>query len=137
MTTPTAWIGTSWKMNKVMAEAESFAKALAAADGDRDERIQRFVIPPFTAVRQVKEILADTSVKVGAQNMHWDNAGAWTGEVSPAMLTDCNGPGRTAIVELLRARIWLPFLRDLALVARPRLTTARHCCDFRASSCGR
>ncbi|SFD03778.1 triose-phosphate isomerase [Tropicimonas isoalkanivorans] len=89
MTTPTAWIGTSWKMNKVLAEAESFATALAAADGDRDERIQRFVIPPFTAVRQVKQILADTSVKVGAQNMHWDDAGAWTGEVSPMMLTDC------------------------------------------------
>lgn len=84
------WIGTSWKMNKTLAEAQEFATALAAADSDRDPRIQRFVIPPFTAVRQVKEILADTSVKVGAQNMHWDDAGAWTGEISPVMLTDCN-----------------------------------------------
>ncbi|WP_201455715.1 triose-phosphate isomerase [Tropicimonas marinistellae] len=90
MSLPQVWIGTSWKMNKVLAEAENFATALAAADGGRDERIQRFVIPPFTAVREVKKILADTSVKVGAQNMHWDDAGAWTGEVSPLMLTDCN-----------------------------------------------
>ncbi|RNF33682.1 triose-phosphate isomerase [Paracoccus methylarcula] len=83
------WIGTSWKMNKTLAEARSFATALAAADGSRDLRIQRFVIPPFTAIREVKAMLADTSVKVGAQNMHWADEGAWTGEVSPLMLTDC------------------------------------------------
>lgn len=86
----TFWIGTSWKMNKTLAEAQAFATALAAADAGRDARIQRFVIPPFTAVREVKAILADTSVKVGAQNMHWDDAGAWTGEISPVMLRDCN-----------------------------------------------
>ena len=83
------WIGTSWKMNKTLAEAQAFATALASADAARDPRIQRFVIPPFTAVRQVKEILANTSVKVGAQNMHWADDGAWTGEISPLMLTDC------------------------------------------------
>ena len=84
------WVGTSWKMNKTLAEAMAFADALAAADNGRDERVQRFVIPPFTAVRQVKERLAQTSLKVGAQNMHWDDAGAWTGEISPLMLKDCN-----------------------------------------------
>lgn len=83
------WIGTSWKMNKTLAEAQHFARALVAADPERDDRIQRFVIPPFTAVREVRSILDGTSVKVGAQNMHWDDAGAWTGEVSPVMLTDC------------------------------------------------
>ncbi|WP_018001164.1 triose-phosphate isomerase [Paracoccus sp. N5] len=84
------WIGTSWKMNKTLAEARAFAEGLAAADTARDPRIQRFVIPPFTAVREVKALLADTSVKVGAQNMHWADAGAWTGEISPLMLRDCN-----------------------------------------------
>ncbi|MGB3876878.1 MAG: triose-phosphate isomerase [Shinella zoogloeoides] len=83
------WVGTSWKMNKTLAEAKAFAEGLKAADGDRNARIQRFVIPPFTAVREVKALLADTSVKVGAQNMHWANEGAWTGEVSPVMLKDC------------------------------------------------
>lgn len=87
---PDFWIGTSWKMNKTLAEAQAFATALAAADGTRDARIQRFVIPPFTAVREVKEILTNSSVKVGAQNMHWADEGAWTGEVSPVMLRDCN-----------------------------------------------
>ena len=90
MSNPVAWIGTSWKMNKTLAEAKAFAEAIAKADAARDPRIQRFVIPPFTAVREVKQILASTSVKVGAQNMHWADQGAWTGEISPLMLKDCN-----------------------------------------------
>ena len=90
------WVGTSWKMNKTLAEAEAFARVLAAADADRDSRIQRFVIPPFTAVREVKAILAATSVKVGAQTMHWADSGAWTGEISAPMLKDC----RLDMVEL-------------------------------------
>ena len=84
------WVGTSWKMNKTLAEGRVFAEGLKAADAVRDPRIQRFVIPPFTLVREVKAILAGTSVKVGAQNMHWADDGAWTGEVSPVMLKDCH-----------------------------------------------
>lgn len=84
------WIGTSWKMNKTLAEATDFAQALADVDKQRDQRIQRFVIPPFTLVREVKRVFKHTSVKVGAQNMHWADSGAWTGEVSPVMLTDCS-----------------------------------------------
>ncbi|OHV85316.1 triose-phosphate isomerase [Ensifer sp. LCM 4579] len=83
------WVGTSWKMNKTLAEAMAFAEGLAAADAERHVLVQRFVVPPFTAVRQVKERLKATSVKVGAQNMHWEDAGAWTGEISPLMLKDC------------------------------------------------
>lgn len=82
------WIGTSWKMNKTLAEATLFAKTLAAAPDVAN--VQRFVIPPFTAVREVKRILRDTTVQVGAQNMHWADQGAWTGEVSPVMLRDCD-----------------------------------------------
>ena len=85
--TPRFWIGTSWKMNKILAEAKAFAEGLRGAQVD--ERIQPFVIPPFTVVREVKAALAETDVKVGAQNMHWADAGAWTGEISPPMLTDC------------------------------------------------
>jgi triosephosphate isomerase len=81
------WIGTSWKMNKTLAEARAFAQGLLTAT--EDPRLQRFVIPPFPLVREVKAMLSATSVKVGAQNMHWEDAGAWTGEVSAPMLTDC------------------------------------------------
>ena len=82
------WIGTSWKMNKTLAEARVFAEGLLA-DPQGDPRIQRFVIPPFTAVREVKAMLKETTVMVGAQNMHWADDGAWTGAISPPMLTDC------------------------------------------------
>ncbi|WHO75687.1 triose-phosphate isomerase [Rhizobium sp. BT03] len=83
------WVGTSFKMNKTVEEALAFAHRLAATDAERDTRVQRFVIPAFTAVREVKRVLSETSVKVGAQNMHWEDAGAWTGEISALMLKDC------------------------------------------------
>jgi triosephosphate isomerase len=83
------FVGTSWKMNKTLAEGLAFAEALKAFAPDIDPRIQPFVIPPFTLGREVKNVLAGTGVKVGAQNMHWEDAGAWTGEISPVMLKDC------------------------------------------------
>lgn len=86
----TVWVGTSWKMNKGLAEALAYADGLKAADSHRHERVRRFIIPSFTVVREVKARLAGTSAMVGAQNMHWEDGGAWTGEVSPPMLTDCN-----------------------------------------------
>ncbi|TNC63486.1 triose-phosphate isomerase [Rubellimicrobium roseum] len=89
MTTGTLWVGTSWKMNKTRAEALAFAQALHEAEDGRDPRVQRFVIPPFTALAEVCAALDGTSVKVGAQNGHWADAGAWTGEVSMPQIRDC------------------------------------------------
>jgi triosephosphate isomerase len=83
------WVGTSWKMNKTRAEALVFAHALREAEGAREPRVQRFVIPPFTALAEVCAALDGTSVKVGAQNGHWEDAGAWTGEVSMSQIRDC------------------------------------------------
>ncbi|WP_293381722.1 triose-phosphate isomerase [Natronospirillum sp.] len=74
-------------MNKTLPEALSFAEQLR--DAKIDESIVPFVIPPFTSARQVKTTLKSTQVQVGAQNMHWAESGAWTGEISPNMLTDC------------------------------------------------
>ncbi len=85
----TSWIGTSWKMNKTLPEALAFAEALLAALPSVDARIQPFVIPPFTAAREVRRALGASRVKVGAQTMHWADEGAWTGEISAPMLTDC------------------------------------------------
>ena len=83
------WIGTSWKMNKTLSEALAFADALLEHGTDPADGIVRFVVPPFTSAREVKARLAGTDVRVGAQNMHWDAAGAWTGEISAPMLVDC------------------------------------------------
>lgn len=90
------WIGTSWKMNKTRAEAREFAGTLKASKVASSAKVQPFVIPPFPYIADVADILRGTNVKIGAQNMHWENQGAWTGEVSPLMLKDCGA----TVVEL-------------------------------------
>ena len=88
----TAWIGTSWKMTKTLAEARVYAEALGAAAAERPDRwagIQPFVIPPATALSTVRDALPPSSgVLLGAQNAHWEDAGAWTGEVSVPQVAD-------------------------------------------------
>lgn len=83
------WIGTSWKMNKRLEEALDYSKKLVEHPGHQHDDIIRFIAAPFTCARQVKELLGHTEIKVGAQNMHWETSGQWTGEISPLMLTDC------------------------------------------------
>jgi L-erythrulose 1-phosphate isomerase len=96
MTKKIPWIGTSWKMNKLRADAIAFADTLRASPVAHSSAANAFVIPPFPYIAEVASKLADTRVRVGAQNMHWADQGAWTGEVSPLMLKDCG----TTIVEL-------------------------------------
>ena len=83
-------------MNKLRTEAKAFCLGLAASPLSRDGRVQTFVIPPFPYINDAADILRDTEVLVGAQNMHWQDNGAWTGEISPLMLLDCGA----RIVEL-------------------------------------
>jgi triosephosphate isomerase len=90
------WVGTSWKMNKTRAEARAFAETLKASSAAQTQACQPFVIPPFPYIAEVTDLLHGTRVKTGAQNMHWDDKGAWTGEVSPLMVKDCGA----SLVEL-------------------------------------
>ena len=87
--TKTPLIGTSWKMNKVRAEARAFCETLRAAPAAQGTAARLFVIPPFPYIAEAADLLASTRVTVGAQNMHWADAGAWTGEVSAPMIKDC------------------------------------------------
>jgi triosephosphate isomerase len=75
----------NWKMNKNIAEAAALAKAIREAVNDEDG-VDRVVCPPFVDLPAVAEALADSNIKVGAQNMHWAANGAYTGEVSAPML---------------------------------------------------
>jgi triosephosphate isomerase len=120
MTKPRYWIGTSWKMNKTLPEALAFADGLAGFEAD--PAIQPFVIPPFTAVREVKRALGGTRVKVGAQNMHWADAGAWTGEISPVMLKDCGAQ----LVELGHSERRAHFGETDETVGRKAAAAVRH-----------
>jgi triosephosphate isomerase (TIM) len=76
----------NWKMHKSIAEAVDLAQKLKAAPpaADRDT----LVCPPFTALASVAKVLAGSGIAVGAQNMNDNVQGAFTGEVSPAMIKD-------------------------------------------------
>ncbi len=116
------WIGTGWKMNKTLAQSLAYSDLLVQGTTTLDKRIQLFVIPPFTSVRQVKERMANERILVGAQNMHWAEEGAWTGEISPAMLTDCH----LDIVELGHSERRLHFAETDAAVALKTEAAIRH-----------
>ncbi|MDY6904573.1 MAG: triose-phosphate isomerase [Thermodesulfobacteriota bacterium] len=80
------FIAGNWKMFKTCDEAEQTARelvALVAGATDRDVMIA----PPFTALWPVAQALAGTNVGVGGQNLYWETEGAFTGEISPGMLT--------------------------------------------------
>jgi triosephosphate isomerase len=90
------WLGTGWKMNKTRAEALAYCGTLRAAPDLADLPLRLFVLPPFTALAEVAAALGATPVLVGAQNCHWAEAGAWTGEISAGQVKDCGA----ALVEL-------------------------------------
>jgi triosephosphate isomerase (TIM) len=81
-----AYVAANWKMNKTIEEAEAFLEAfLPNLSGDGPEVV---VCPPFPALKAVVEHCAQSRVKVAAQNMHEEDAGAFTGEVSAPMLLE-------------------------------------------------
>jgi triosephosphate isomerase len=81
-------IAGNWKMHKTVGEAIALAKAVRAGLDERSALRDVLVAPPFTALTAVAEALRGSSVLLGAQNMHWEKEGAFTGEVSPLMLRD-------------------------------------------------
>jgi triosephosphate isomerase len=81
-------IAANWKMNMTQAEATAFVATFLLEMSESTE-VEVVIIPPFTAIGAVNNALEHTQqVKVGAQNMHWERFGAFTGEISPAMLRD-------------------------------------------------
>jgi triosephosphate isomerase len=77
----------NWKMNKLVGEATELAGAVKRSLSDRTD-VEVVLCPPFTVLKTVGDIIANTQVKLGAQNMHWEKEGAFTGEVSAGMLRD-------------------------------------------------
>jgi triosephosphate isomerase len=76
-------------MHKTMAEARAFAAELGRSPQAVSGAVRPFVVPAFPSIATVAGVLTGTRVLVGAQNMHWEDEGAWTGEVSPLMVKDC------------------------------------------------
>jgi triosephosphate isomerase len=75
----------NWKMNKSIDEAVALARAIDAAVAGFDQ-VDRVVCPAAVCLPAVSNLLRTSPVAVGAQNMHWAESGAFTGEISPLML---------------------------------------------------
>lgn len=78
-------IAGNWKMNKNIKEAIELANGIKRALFD-EEACDIVLCPPFTALSEIGEITLNSNIGLSAQNCHWEESGAYTGEVSPSML---------------------------------------------------
>jgi triosephosphate isomerase (TIM) len=79
-------LAANWKMNLTQSEAESYLAAFNSEIGEVDD-VEVVIVPPFTAIPALVAASEKMpSIRIGAQNMHWEKSGAFTGEVSAAML---------------------------------------------------
>jgi triosephosphate isomerase len=83
----TSLIAGNWKMNTTLPEAVALVTRLRAELVEIDN-VEKLVCPPFISLGAVKELIKDTTIKLGAQNVYYMEKGAYTGEISPLMLAD-------------------------------------------------
>jgi len=79
-------IAGNWKMHMTPSDAVNLVNELKPLVADTD--VEVVVIPPFVDLVDVKKALDGSNIRLGAQNMHWEEKGAFTGEVSPVMLKE-------------------------------------------------
>jgi triosephosphate isomerase (TIM) len=81
-------VAANWKMNMTQTESARYVESLLLDLGEISD-VDIVILPPFTAIAKVTESLGKAqNIKVGAQNMHWEKNGAFTGEISAALLRD-------------------------------------------------
>lgn len=80
-------IAGNWKMNKAITDAQELAAGVKLELAECRE-VDVVLCPPFTALKAVGDMIDNTSIKLGAQNMHGEPDGAFTGEISAGMLRD-------------------------------------------------
>ena len=78
-------IAGNWKMHQTIVEAIELANGLKRSLFDIST-IDLVICPPFTALSEVAEVIAESPIKLGAQDMYWQEEGAFTGEVSGQMI---------------------------------------------------
>ena len=84
------WVGTSWKMNHNLPETKKYLNILIKNSKYlSNPKIKFFIIPPFTSLALFNNYKKKLPFIYGAQNMHWEEKGAFTGEVSASMLKSC------------------------------------------------
>jgi triosephosphate isomerase (TIM) len=78
----------NWKMHGTQSECSERARAIVEDLKQKPAAVEVVVAPPFTALGTVRQALQDSNVQLAAQNCHWQETGAFTGEISPRMLRD-------------------------------------------------
>ncbi len=78
----------NWKMHKTAREAADFVKIFLPLAQAVPDRVEIVLCPPFTALAAVSKLLTTGRVRLGAQDMHWERGGAFTGAISAPMLCD-------------------------------------------------
>ncbi|MCX6096081.1 MAG: triose-phosphate isomerase [Candidatus Bipolaricaulota bacterium] len=81
-------IAANWKMNKTPEETEAFVRSFLP-EAARQASLEVLLLPPFTSLDRAGRLLVGTGIALGAQDLHFEAAGAFTGEVSAAMLSAC------------------------------------------------
>ena len=81
-------IAGNWKMNGLVKEARDLATGLRKEIGTNAGGPDVLVCPPFLSLAAVRDVLEGSPIKIGAQDVHWEAKGAFTGEVSTAMLQE-------------------------------------------------
>jgi len=85
-----ACVAGNWKMNKSVQEAVALVKELVPGL-DKVENVDSVICPPFTALATVADLVKDSKIELGAQNLYWEEKGAYTGEISPGMVAEVAG----------------------------------------------
>ena len=83
----TPFVAGNWKMNKTAAEARELVSVMGK-ELNAIENVEIVLCPPFISILAVGNLLGGTHIGLGAQNLHWEEKGAFTGEVSPAMVKE-------------------------------------------------
>ena len=79
-------IAGNWKMHKTIAEALEFVNEVK--DRVNNDKVEAVICAPVTLLKDLKQATKGTNIKIGAQNMHFEEKGAFTGEISPLMLKE-------------------------------------------------
>lgn len=114
----------NWKMNLLRAEASDLALALKEIELPKDTSL--WIAPNFTLITELSSKVEGSAIQIGAQNCHWEDSGAFTGEVSPQMLRD-SGATFTLVGHSERRQLFHDSLEECGKRAASALKSGLQC----------
>jgi len=84
---PKSVVAGNWKMNMTISQSVELMSRMKAGL-DSVDKVEKIICPPFTSLSRILDIIGGTSINLGAQNMHYEERGAYTGEIAPDMIAE-------------------------------------------------